>query len=51
MLPRVFELSEFLIDKLGVEDVGAYFPHHVTYHASCHGLRGIAFGRKALPAC
>ena len=37
LLPRVYELSEFLIDKLGVEDVGAYFPHRVTYHASCHG--------------
>jgi L-lactate dehydrogenase complex protein LldE len=41
LLPRVYELSEFLIDKLGVEDVGAYFPHRVTYHASCHGLRGL----------
>jgi L-lactate dehydrogenase complex protein LldE len=41
MLPRVYELSEFLIDQLGVEDVGAYFPHRVTYHASCHGLRGL----------
>ena len=39
--PRVFELSEFLVDQLGVEDVGAYFPHRVTYHASCHSLRGI----------
>jgi L-lactate dehydrogenase complex protein LldE len=41
LLPRVFELSEFLVDRLGVEDVGAYFPHRVTYHASCHGLRGL----------
>ena len=41
LLPRVYELSEFLIDRLGVEDVGAYFPHRVTYHASCHGLRGL----------
>ena len=50
LLPRVYELSEFLIDKLGVEDVGAYFPHRVTYHASCHGLRGAAPGRPAVPA-
>ena len=46
LLPRVHELSEFLIDKLGVEDVGAYFPHRVTYHASCHGLRGLNLGER-----
>jgi L-lactate dehydrogenase complex protein LldE len=46
LLPRVFELSEFLVDKLGVEDVGAYFPHKVTYHASCHGLRALHLGEK-----
>jgi L-lactate dehydrogenase complex protein LldE len=48
LLPRVYELSEFLIDKLGVEDVGAYFPHRVTYHASCHSLRGIHLGDRPL---
>lgn len=37
--PRVLELSEFLIDVLGVEDVGASFPHTVTYHPTCHSLR------------
>lgn len=36
---KVYELSEFLIDVLGVEDVGAYFPHSVTYHPTCHSLR------------
>lgn len=41
LMPRVYELSEFLIDRLGVEDVGGYFPHRVTYHASCHGLRAL----------
>jgi L-lactate dehydrogenase complex protein LldE len=46
LLPRVYELSEFLIDKLGVEDVGAYFPHRVTYHASCHGLRALGLGDR-----
>jgi L-lactate dehydrogenase complex protein LldE len=46
LLPRVYELSEFLVDKLGVDDVGAYFPHKVTYHASCHGLRGLHLGDK-----
>jgi L-lactate dehydrogenase complex protein LldE len=48
LLPRVFELSEFLVDKLGVEDVGAYFPHRVTYHASCHGLRALAVGDRPM---
>jgi len=46
LLPRVHELSEFLVDKLGVEDVGAYFPHRVTYHASCHGLRALKLGDR-----
>jgi L-lactate dehydrogenase complex protein LldE len=46
LLPRVYELSEFLIDRLAVEDVGAYFPHRVTYHASCHGLRALHLGDR-----
>ena len=46
LLPRVFELSEFIIDKLGVDDVGAHFPHRVAYHASCHGLRGLHIGER-----
>lgn len=41
---RVYEFSEFLVNKLGVEDVGAYFPHRVTYHASCHSLRSLQLG-------
>lgn len=36
---RVYELSEFLVDVLGVEDVGARYPHRVTYHPTCHSLR------------
>jgi L-lactate dehydrogenase complex protein LldE len=39
LAPRVFELSQFLVDRLGVEDVGAVFPHRVTYHPTCHSLR------------
>ncbi|MFP5205160.1 MAG: (Fe-S)-binding protein [Acidobacteriota bacterium] len=46
LLPRVFELTEFLVDRLGLDDVGAYFPHRVTYHASCHGLRALALGDR-----
>jgi L-lactate dehydrogenase complex protein LldE len=48
LLPRIFEFSELLIDKLGITDVGAYFPHRVTYHASCHGLRSLHLGDKPL---
>ncbi|WP_030918000.1 (Fe-S)-binding protein [Streptosporangium amethystogenes] len=40
-VPKVYELSEFLVDVLGVTDVGAYFPHRVTYHPTCHSLRGL----------
>jgi L-lactate dehydrogenase complex protein LldE len=40
-VPKVYEFSELLVDKLGVDDVGAYYPHRVTYHASCHLLRGL----------
>jgi L-lactate dehydrogenase complex protein LldE len=36
---RAFEFGEFLVKKLGVTDVGARFPHRVTYHDGCHGLR------------
>ena len=46
--PRVYELSEFLIDVLGVEDVGASFPHRVTYHPTCHSLRMLGVGDRPL---
>jgi L-lactate dehydrogenase complex protein LldE len=46
LLPRVYELSEFLVDGMGVEDLGAHFPHKVTYHASCHGLRALNLGDR-----
>jgi L-lactate dehydrogenase complex protein LldE len=48
LTPRVFELSEFLVQRLGVEDVGAYFPHRVTYHPTCHSLRGLRVGDAPL---
>jgi len=44
LLPRIYEFSEFLVNKLGVTDVGASFPHRVTYHASCHSLRSLHLG-------
>ncbi len=43
---KIFDLTEFLIDVLGVEDLGAYFPHRVTYHPSCHGKRMLKLGDK-----
>ena len=36
---RTWEFSDFLVSKLGVTDVGASFPHKVTFHDGCHGLR------------
>src|SRR5690349_11810680 len=46
LLPRIFEFSELLVDKLGVTDVGAFFPHSVTLHPSCHSLRSLHLGDK-----
>jgi L-lactate dehydrogenase complex protein LldE len=45
---RTYELSELLVDVLGVEDVGAYYPHRVTYHPTCHSLRILRVGDKPL---
>ncbi|HUA39797.1 MAG TPA: (Fe-S)-binding protein [Candidatus Sulfopaludibacter sp.] len=36
---KTFEFSDFLVNKLGVLDVGARFPGRVTFHDGCHGLR------------
>jgi L-lactate dehydrogenase complex protein LldE len=48
LAPRVFELSELLVDELGVVDVGAYYPHRVTYHPTCHSLRMLRVGEAPL---
>jgi len=45
---KTYELSEFLVDVLGVTDVGAYFPHRVTYHPTCHSLRMLRVGDKPI---
>ena len=47
---RCYEFSDFLVTKLGVTDLGARFPHKVTFHDGCHGLRelGIKKGPRAL---
>jgi L-lactate dehydrogenase complex protein LldE len=43
---RLFELTEFLVDRLGVLDVGAAFPHRVTLHPTCHSLRLLHVGDR-----
>ena len=48
LAPRVFELSELLVRRLGVTDVGAYYPHRVTYHPTCHSLRVLKVGDAPL---
>jgi L-lactate dehydrogenase complex protein LldE len=45
---HTYELSEFLVDVIGVTDVGAYFPHRVTYHPTCHSLRLLRVGDRPL---
>ena len=45
---KTYELSELLVDVLGVEDVGASYPHRVTYHPTCHSLRMLHVDDKPL---
>ena len=45
---KTYELSELLTDVLGTEDVGAFYPHRVTYHPTCHSLRMIRVGDRPL---
>jgi L-lactate dehydrogenase complex protein LldE len=45
---RTYELSELLVDVLGVTEVGAYYPHRVTYHPTCHSLRLLRVGERPL---
>ncbi|MET8792720.1 (Fe-S)-binding protein [Streptomyces pseudogriseolus] len=48
VVPKTYELTEFLVDVLEVTDVGAYYPHRVTYHPTCHGLRSLGLGERPL---
>jgi L-lactate dehydrogenase complex protein LldE len=43
---RLTELTEFVVDRLGVEDVGATFPHRVTLHPTCHSVRLMGIGDR-----
>ena len=44
--PRVFDLTELLVDVLGVTDVGARFPHTVAFHPTCHSVRLLGIGDR-----
>ena len=46
LLTRIVEFSELIVDRLGLTDVGAFFPHTVTLHPSCHSLRSLHVGDK-----
>ena len=44
---RIYEISEFLVKILGIENFNSYFPHRVGLHQSCHGLRGLNLGKPS----
>ncbi|MBL7163380.1 MAG: (Fe-S)-binding protein [Anaerolineales bacterium] len=46
MAERTFEFTEFLVDELGITDLGAQFSGSITYHPSCHLLRGVGVDRQ-----
>ena len=48
LIPRVHEFSVFVADELGVEDLGARFPHRVVYHPACHATRVMRVGDAPL---
>lgn len=43
---RVYEFTEYLVDKLGVTDLGATWNGMLTYHPSCHALRGMNIDKQ-----
>jgi L-lactate dehydrogenase complex protein LldE len=46
VVARTYDFSELLVDVLGITDVGAYFPHRVTYHPTCHSVRVAKVGDR-----
>lgn len=48
---KTLDLPEFLVDIAGVTNVGAFFPHKVTYHSSCHGLRFLKLADRPISFC
>ena len=47
MVGNIFELTDFLVNKVHFDDFGAEFPHKVTFHDSCSALRGLGLGKEA----
>jgi L-lactate dehydrogenase complex protein LldE len=47
LIGRTYELTEYLVDVLGVKDVGARYSGRLAYHDACHGLRYIGLGSQA----
>jgi L-lactate dehydrogenase complex protein LldE len=47
LLGRTYELTEYLVDVLGVTDVGARYAGRIAYHDACHGLRFLGLQRQA----
>jgi L-lactate dehydrogenase complex protein LldE len=47
LIGRTYELSEYLVDVLGVTEVGARYDGRLTYHDACHGLRFLGLGAQA----
>ncbi len=45
-VPQVYELSEFIVDVIGVTDVGAYYPGTVAFHPTCHSQRLLGIGDR-----
>lgn len=45
---RTYEFCQFLVDVLGITELEASFPHHVTYHASCHATRLLGLKEQPL---
>ncbi len=48
LIPKVYEFSQFLVHKLNIVDVGAYYPHRVTFHPTCHSVRMLKIGDAPL---
>jgi len=44
---NTYELCEFIVDVLGIDDLKMYYPHKVGIHQSCHGLRGLKLGTSS----
>ena len=47
LVENIFELTDFLVNKVHVDELGAEFPHKVTFHDSCSALRGLGLGKEA----